>query len=379
MLSKLIYRILLLPYVATCVFLLIIFFLVHFDPSGYALGGISVLIYPFVLFITIIATIVTLIVRWKMAIPGVLILLMTASDIRMIFAVQASKSFNAEKKQHTLRVMTWNVRAFMPLNEQIYDVRKTSIDDIVRYVGDMKPDIICLQEFFTYTRKYRKNLEIIEKLGYPYHAFADKVLDDGELRTGIIIFSKYPIIKSRKIEIPEKFADGDESPIMADIKIGNDTVSVLNIHLQSYGFREHEYKDLAKIRSQEDKELKATRNIFRKMRKAIEYRNRQSDLLGQKIKNTRLPLIVCGDLNDVPASYAYKTIRGELNDSFLENGFGLGKSFVSGRSRVLGWLPTLRIDYIFHDEVLRSTQFKMLTNHHSDHHGLITDMELPKN
>ncbi|MFZ9662132.1 MAG: endonuclease/exonuclease/phosphatase family protein, partial [Chitinophagaceae bacterium] len=185
-------------------------------------------------------------------------------------------------------------------------------------------------------------------------------------------------VRSQTISMPEKFADKDEEPMIADIKVGNDTFSVMNIHLQSYGFREPEYRDLAKIRSQEDKQLRATRNIFRKMRIAIEHRNRQADLLSEKIKNATYPLLICGDMNDVPASYAYKTIRGDMEDAFLENGFGLGKTFISGRSRVLGWLPTLRIDYIFHDERILSTQFKRLTKHQSDHHGLIADIELPK-
>jgi endonuclease/exonuclease/phosphatase family metal-dependent hydrolase len=54
------------------------------------------------------------------------------------------------------------------------------------------------------------------------------------------------------------------------------------------------------------------------------------------------------------------------------------KTFMSGRSRFLSWLPTLRIDYIFVDSDLDVKQFSQVTKQLSDHHGLITDIELPK-
>ncbi|MFZ9660758.1 MAG: endonuclease/exonuclease/phosphatase family protein, partial [Chitinophagaceae bacterium] len=215
---KIIYQIILIPYITLCSVLLIIYILLHFDPSGYALGGISVLFFPFVIVISIIAVLLMLLVKWKIALPGILILLMNFSNMRMIFAVHFANSFQQQKNTGELRMMTWNVRAFMPSNEQIYDVKKTSIEDIVSNLNEWEPDIICLQEFFTYTRNHRRNLEIITKQGYPYHAFADQVLDGGELRTGTILFSKFPIVRSQTISMPEKFADRDEEPMIADIK-----------------------------------------------------------------------------------------------------------------------------------------------------------------
>jgi endonuclease/exonuclease/phosphatase family metal-dependent hydrolase len=89
-------------------------------------------------------------------------------------------------------------------------------------------------------------------------------------------------------------------------------------------------------------------------------------------------VILCGDLNDVPSSYSYVTIRGKRKDAFLEKGSGLGKTFVSGRSRFLGWLPTLRIDFVLLDPEIEVVQFKQINEQISDHRGLITDIELPK-
>jgi endonuclease/exonuclease/phosphatase family metal-dependent hydrolase len=105
----------------------------------------------------------------------------------------------------------------------------------------------------------------------------------------------------------------------------------------------------------------------------------QSDIIEREVSRSPYPVIVCGDLNDVPNSYAYQTVRGDMQDAFLEEGAGLGKSFISGRSKFLTWLPTLRIDYIFMSPVFEVTQFRMVTRKLSDHRGLITDLKLPKN
>ena len=44
--------------------------------------------------------------------------------------------------------------------------------------------------------------------------------------------------------------------------------------------------------------------------------------------------IVTGDFNDVPNTYTYFTIRGKLQDAFLKQGFGIGRTY-SGISPTL--------------------------------------------
>ncbi len=112
------------------------------------------------------------------------------------------------------------------------------------------------------------------------------------------------------------------------------------------------------------------------MQYAFSLRGVQSDMIKREVTRSPFPTVVCGDLNDVPNSYAYQTVRGDMQDAFLEEGTGLGKSFISGRSKFLTWLPTLRIDYIFTDPRLQVEQFKMVTRDLSDHRGLITDLKM---
>jgi endonuclease/exonuclease/phosphatase family metal-dependent hydrolase len=83
------------------------------------------------------------------------------------------------------------------------------------------------------------------------------------------------------------------------------------------------------------------------------------------------PYLLCADLNDVPNSYAYATVRGGLQDAFLKKGFGIGRTFT-------GLSPTLRIDYIFANDQFRIKQFNRVAKNLSDHYMLVADVELKK-
>jgi endonuclease/exonuclease/phosphatase family metal-dependent hydrolase len=73
----------------------------------------------------------------------------------------------------------------------------------------------------------------------------------------------------------------------------------------------------------------------------------------------------------VPNSYTYFTIKGELQDAFLQTGFGIGRTFSS-------LSPTLRIDYIFAQDRFKIRQFKRIIRPYSDHYMLVSDIELKK-
>ena len=99
----------------------------------------------------------------------------------------------------------------------------------------------------------------------------------------------------------------------------------------------------------------------------------QSDFIRDIMDKSPHPVILTGDFNDVPNSYAYSRLKGNFNDVFLEKGFGFGSTFTSATSSILRVLPTLRIDYIFADPTIISTQFYKGGKKISDHAFLISD------
>jgi endonuclease/exonuclease/phosphatase family metal-dependent hydrolase len=267
----------------------------------------------------------------------------------------------------------------MPYDVEDFDPKKTNYKEIVAEIERYNPDIICLQEFYSDYRNQNNNIKhFYYELGFCYIATLINNVRRGGNESGAIILSKYPIFNSFKFDIPKKISTGDETPIGADIVVGKDTIRIITFHMQSFGFLKKDYKDLATIKTQEKQVLSATKNLYHKMQYAFEQRGKQVDIFKERIDESPYPLIICGDLNDVPHSYAYKNIKANRKDAFLEKGFGLGKTFAGGRSRFISSLPTLRIDYIFTDQLFNIEQFKIMETHLSDHLGIITDISLSK-
>ena len=80
---------------------------------------------------------------------------------------------------------------------------------------------------------------------------------------------------------------------------------------------------------EETKKLKAVaRLLIRKLAEASAIRAPQADSIAQEIAASRYPyIIVCGDFNDTPISYAHRVIEKGLNDAFTKSGRGLGISY----------------------------------------------------
>lgn len=94
--------------------------------------------------------------------------------------------------------------------------------------------------------------------------------------------------------------------------------------------------------------------------------------MSEEIDKSPYPVIVCGDFNDVPNSYAYCKIGDRLQNAFVEKGSGIGRTF----SNIS---PTLRIDNIFTDKIFTISQFTRVRNNLSDHFPIIADVSLPIN
>jgi endonuclease/exonuclease/phosphatase (EEP) superfamily protein YafD len=78
-------------------------------------------------------------------------------------------------------------------------------------------------------------------------------------------------------------------------------------------------------------------------------------------------LIVCGDFNDVPYSFVYNTMLGDLVDGFKECGSGWMYTYRGNKS--------VRIDYIFHDKSLKGLTYYRQDLSYSDHYPIYMKLE----
>ena len=328
------------------------------------------LAFPFLLFFVILFLVAWLILlKPRYSIISGIALLLGIKSMLVFFAFHTPHAFSYKKEPGTLRIVSWNVARFIELKRNTNAGSEKRLK-MLELLKKQDADILCLQEFHTSTiPEFYDNITPIQQdLGYPYFYFSFDADGDNHYYSSII-FSRYPIVDSGRIRYPRPTLP--DVLLQADIKVNADTFSIYTTHLQSNQFGKKEYAQLGKIKSGEDSLVSNSKSILSKIKKGVSYRSIQADIVDEVLDNSPHPVIFCADLNDVPNSYAYFTVKGDMQDAFLKKGFGIGRTFAAIS-------PTLRIDYIFADQRFRVKQFNRIVKNLSDHYMLVTDLELKK-
>ncbi|MFN8288834.1 MAG: endonuclease/exonuclease/phosphatase family protein [Chitinophagaceae bacterium] len=353
------------------VFLLLLSCLVpYLDPAEWWFIAYLGLAFPFLLFLNLLCVAGWLIIlRPRYALLSGIALLFCIKNVSVLFAFHGGGRFDYSKKPGTVRVVSWNVARFIELkkNNNAGSQKRLKMFDLIR---QQNADVLCLQEFHTSTdSNYYDNITPIQKeLGYPYYYFSFD--NDGDRHYySSVIFSRFPFVDTGRIRYPRPTLP--DVLMYADIKTGDDTIRIYTTHLQSVQLGKFDYDRIRKIRNGEDSMVANSKSILGKVRKGFTRRSIQARLVHEVMSNSPYPYLICVDMNDVPNSFAYNTVRGDMQDAFLKKGFGLGRTFA-------GLSPTLRIDYIFAQEKFRVQQFNRVVKYLSDHFMLVADLELKK-
>ncbi|MFT3748505.1 MAG: endonuclease/exonuclease/phosphatase family protein [Agriterribacter sp.] len=338
--------------------------------------------FPYILITLTIFFFFWLFVKPRWSILAAVCFIVGWKSILAVFAFHAGRSFEKEKKaDNALRIMTWNVRSFAQSDEKFrkpgLSIHQMKMLDLIKAYD---PDILTMQEFFTAdSGKYFNTIwHFTKDMGYPYYYFSKDKNSYPHHYSGTIIFSKHPVTGTSKSSLSLAKDDVTESLLSADIFFKGDTIRVYTGHLQSFGFKQREYEDISKIKNDPSERLDASRNIFRKMRYAFERRGEQAEFIRGKLDSSRYPEIFCGDLNDVPNSYTYFSVKGDKKDAFIASNFGFGQTYYSFSSGFMRELPTLRIDYIFADPRFKILQCDRIPRVFSDHFPVVADITLEK-
>jgi len=342
----------------------------YLNPSRWWFFSILGLGFAFILVLLIAFLIFWLFVRPRYMLISLVALAIGWKSLSAFFGFDLSgTTYDPAKQKGVLRLASWNVARFIELkrnNNKGSQTRQKMLD----LIKAQKADVLCLQEFYhsTDSSRYNNIKYFKEKLGYPYYYFCWD--GDGDKQWfGQIIFSRYPIVDSGKLTFP--YPSQQETLIYADVAYRGDTIRFYTTHLQSVQFKKQDYEKIEEIKNREDSILQNSRSIFSKLKRAAIYRSRQANIVRETIRQSPYPYVITGDFNDVPNSYTYFTIRGDLQDAFLEKGFGIGRTY-SGLS------PTLRIDYILPSRDFSVEQFNRVVRDYSDHYLLVADLKLKK-
>jgi endonuclease/exonuclease/phosphatase family metal-dependent hydrolase len=208
-----------------------------------------------------------------------------------------------------------------------------------------KVDILCLQEYNDQSGD-RLNSNTYKDY-FPYFVYGKK---------DMIIYSRFPIKESDIID----FGNTNNSAMWADVNVNGKILRVFNTHLETTGFS-RTLRKVAKmeVQGQTFTESAIVKAIYGNYTMGMVIRSRQSETVAKEIEACQLPVIVCGDFNDVPYSYTYHTMLGNLVDGFKECGSGFMSTY-RGTKKV-------RIDYIFHDKTLEGQKYYKQELSYSDH------------
>jgi endonuclease/exonuclease/phosphatase family metal-dependent hydrolase len=265
-------------------------------------------------------------------------------------------------KQFT--IMTFNTS-----NMGLKDYREDTVlqTSIYQMLQQATPDILCLQEFYTNEGPgFTNHIDSIKRaLYYPYHYFTNDKSHWDYWHYGIVLFSRYPLIRSSTIPCGYSTAGSGSSFLQADLLVYGDTVRVLTAQLQSYMFKGNDYEILEGTRGS----FGAVRALAAKMKHTIHKRAAQSKQLAGLIAASPYRMVVCGDFNDTPVSYTYNTISTNMQDAFLHKGRGIG--------RTLSFLaPTLRIDYILAEQPIQIHGYQTFHRKGFQHFSVMASLSL---
>ncbi|HEX6892967.1 MAG TPA: endonuclease/exonuclease/phosphatase family protein [Chryseolinea sp.] len=250
----------------------------------------------------------------------------------------------------TLSVMNYNMGVYST-HPYRYTNRDSARLALKNWILNSESDIKCIQEFANIP--WSKEFNLIDRLEagglHYYFSTDDKDSKRDHFKNGTLIISKYPIIESGDVLSSR---NGFNRIAYADIKVKEDTIRVVNVHLQSMGLGENNprhTRDLNTLKNQ-------VYTILRKLRTGVFERSRQVRQLSDFIERSPYPVICAGDFNDLPYSYNYRHLRNRMKNSFEESGKGFGFTYSGGT------LKLLRIDNQFYSSGLHSVGFETLDN-----------------
>lgn len=281
------------------------------------------------------------IVRWRpfIAVVMVFVSLLGVFQLSLFYKLELRRVYSEPNlkpryDKKALKVMSYNVRSF------IDDNRERQLDSIVKIIKDVNPDILCLQEMgFS---------DIADSLLEPLKPMPHSL---SRVNLSPVIYSRYPIIKASRMDTLKNFVWADI--VIKKDKNNEDTIRVFNNHLHSTAIRRDDSNYIENHEYLEGDSLGKVHSMVKRLTENNRVRAEQADTLAALVAASPYPVIVCGDFNDTPVSYTYRTVARKLNDPYRKVGRGYSHTY-------RGFFDMLRIDYIFYSDEFEALSYEVV-------------------
>lgn len=266
---------------------------------------------------------------------------------------RAEKSLGTEEE--SLRILSYNVCAF-----GFKPHTKTSPNATLQYIKSSGADIVCIQEAMLNQNPWAgvvsKTLRSYLDEDYPYI----NVIRVNRGGSTLALLSKYPIKEAKEIPLPS-WVNG---AVVYKVDIRGKETLVINVHLESFRLRRVDGEDYLRLAKDGDA-IRLKDALRAKLSPTFRSHNIQANIIHDLIQSYGSGrVIVCGDFNDTPLSYARYKIGEGLEDAFVSKGNGLGITFHTRPFFV-------RIDHILFGPAFRALRCEVdKTASESDHYPI---------
>ncbi len=253
------------------------------------------------------------------------------------FALITFQFHPSNEDENGLKVLSYNAHLFdyKSRTEGKFD------PNVYKWLQDHPADVKVFQEFYQdYTTASRNSVKLLgtdENFNVSYQIIEG---NPAKRSYGMAIFSRYPIVNEGKVFDNNR----TNGAIFADIVVKEDTIRIYNAHLESMKIDSDGLENLDGVKEN-------YRQTLGKLHRGSLARSKQLKVLIEHYSNSPHPIILMGDLNEIPYSYTYFKLSEQLQNAFEKAGRGFGFTY----NRILFFL---RIDHIFSSPELTPIQFK---------------------
>lgn len=347
----------------------------RFNPDIFTLPGTLTLLLPGLAIATACVTLGWFLIRGYIGGSlGVLTILICWGPISTAVPFGTSKKPDPGAKTFTL--LTWNMRRGWDQENKSDSIHGNRS---VQYILDTDADVVCLQELsLMFERKHPHRWFENEEVPFMTESQREALFKKYPYYAGyndMKVLSKYPMER----ELGHHDAVSEMAPLhysFYKLKIGGHPLTIVTMHLASFELGPEEQnvvRDMTSASGFKKSVSMLRTDIHAKLQTGFRARKKDVTALRQAIDGIKGPLVICGDFNDVPESYAYRLLRGDdLKDAYVETGFGPLVTF----NRHAFWV---HLDQVFYRGDLRPLSIKKGTTKVSDHYPLLTEFEfLPR-
>mgnify|MGYP000005156311 FL=1 len=302
--------------VASIILMMVVGYSDHLSPERFALLSTIGLMFPLFLLINSCFLFFWLIVKVRYALIPFLGFLLCYVPVRNYIPF----NLNGDVPEDAIKVLSFNT-----LNFAEGRTNSEGINPIVAYLRDQNADIVCLQEAVPSPSEW----EQIDSILRPIYPHIDTIAHPNG-GNGLMVLSKFPICGKELIPYSSK---GNLSAAFR-LTVKGREVLLVNNHLETTGLsieERRQFKKLVKGSLENDSAEQTSKLLIVKLAESTKKRAPEADSVSSYVRRySGESVILCGDFNDSPISYAHRTIAQGLTDCFVESGNGLGISYHRG-------------------------------------------------